>query len=50
MTRHVSRQRHAGRLVRSRGSATWPCVPRRIHVGPLANNLIFVIFLLFKTL
>ena len=26
---------HVGPRVGSRGSATWPCVPRRIHMGPV---------------
>ena len=31
---HVSYPRHVGACVGPRGSATWPCVPRRIHVAP----------------
>ena len=31
---HTSHPRHVGARVGPCGSATWPCVPRRIHVGP----------------
>ena len=43
---HIApRRRCAG----SRGAATWPCMPRRIQVGPALNKKQFFIFILFKT-
>ena len=32
---HVSPPPHGGIRVGLHGSATWPCVPRRTHVGPV---------------
>ena len=44
---HMSPPRHAGARVGPRGSATWPCVPRRTHVGPVRKSSLFLsIFLI----
>ena len=37
----MSRRRRVG----LRGAATWPCVPRHIHVAPRGNKIAFCIFL-----
>ena len=37
---------HAGTRVGLCGSATWPCVPRRIHVGPRKSYPLFCPFLI----
>ena len=33
--------------VRPRGRATWPCVPRRVHVGPRAKTPFLFIIIIF---
>ena len=43
---HVSPLRHVGARLGSRGSATWPCVPRRTHVGPTQKYTPFFLFFL----
>ena len=43
---HVSHPRHAGKRARPRGRATWPCVPRRIHVGPRVKYPLFGLYLI----
>ena len=32
-------------IVGPRGAATWPCVPRRINVGPARNKNAFFAFI-----
>ena len=36
--------RRVGARVGPRGSATWPCVPRRTHVGPARKLTPFLLF------
>ena len=43
---HVSPPRHVGARLGPRGAATWPRVPRRIHVDPAGKYTPF--FLFFK--
>ena len=43
---YVSHPRHASARVGSRGSAMWPCVPRRIHVSHTKINPLFILFLI----
>ena len=40
---HVSPLRHVGARVGPRGFATWPWVPRRIHVGPAKKLIPFLL-------
>ena len=40
ITRHPC---HACRRACPRGRAPWPCVPRRVHVGPRAKTFFFII-------
>ena len=41
---HLSPPHHASARVGPRGSATWPCVPRRTHVGPARKYTPFFLF------
>ena len=43
---HMSHLCHAGTRVGPRGSATWPCVPRRIHVSSRDKCTLFALFLI----
>ena len=44
---YVSLQCHAGTRARPRGRATWPCMPRRIHVGSRDKCTHFCIYLYY---
>ena len=37
---------HSGTRAGPRGSVTWPCVPRLIHVGPRDKCTLFALFLI----
>ena len=44
---HITpRRRDAATCVGLRDAATWPCVPRRIHVGPAQKYPIFCLILI----